>query len=247
MILQGKSSFITGGSKGIGRGIVETFLAEGSNVYCFSRSKIQNYSVLESLAKTKGLKLVHYTGEISKEDQISDAINLAHKDAGTLDVLVNNVGITRDKLFIGMKKDDWDEVIDINLTSIFHSCKVAVPIMLKQRLGSIINISSIVGITGNPGQVNYCASKAGMIGFTKSLSLELAKKNIRVNAIAPGFIETDMTNSIPEEYKKKLIEQIPMKRIGTPTDIANACVFFASDKATYITGQVLVVSGGLGG
>lgn len=246
-ILQGKIAFVTGGSRGIGCGIVKMYLREGASVYYFSRNKSSEHTSMELLAKEHGGVLTYIAGEVTKEEDIQGAIQQAKQKSGNLDILVNNAGITRDKLFIGMKKEDWDEVMDVNLRGVFFACKTAVPIMLKQKSGAIINMSSIVGITGNPGQANYCASKAGLIGFTKSLALEIAKKNVRVNAIAPGFISSDMTDNIPEEYKQKIIEQIPMKRVGTPEDIANTCVFLGSDNASYITGQVISISGGLGG
>lgn len=245
MLLQEKVSFITGGSKGIGESIVLRYLEEGAHVYYFSRSKCKNHDEMERIAQSRNVRVVYIQGRVSNEDEIQSAIKQVNSNEGRLDILVNNAGITRDKLFIGMQKEDWEQVLDVNLTSIYYSSKIVVPIMLKQRSGSIINMSSIVAITGNPGQVNYCTSKAGMIGFTKSLALEIAKKQIRVNAIAPGFISTDMTNAISEDYKQKIIEQIPMKQIGMPLDIANACVFFGSDLSQYITGQVLTVSGGL--
>lgn len=246
-VLQGKNAFITGGSRGIGRGIVEAYLEEGANVYYFSRNKSSEHDAMQSIANTRGAILSYIAGEITKEEEIQGAIKRLKEEQGSVDILVNNAGITRDKLFIGMKKEDWDVVMDVNLKGVFFACQTTVPIMLKQKSGSIINMSSIVGISGNPGQANYCASKAGLIGFTKSLALEIAKKGVRVNAIAPGFISSDMTDNIAEEYKQKIIEQIPMKRVGTPQDIANACVFLGSNKSTYITGQVLAISGGLGG
>lgn len=245
--LQGKNTFITGGSRGIGRGIVEAYLEEGANVYYFSRNKSGEHESMQSIASANGTTLTYISGEITQEEAIQGAIKQMKEDLGSIDILVNNAGITRDKLFIGMKKEDWDTVMDVNLRGVFFACQTTVPIMLRQKSGSIINMSSIVGISGNPGQANYCASKAGLIGFTKSLALEIAKKGVRVNAIAPGFISSDMTDNISEEYKQKIIEQIPMKRVGTPNDIANTCVFLGSDKSTYITGQVIAVSGGLGG
>lgn len=246
-LLDGKNAFITGGSKGIGKGIVEMFLTEGSNVHYFSRSKSSDHEAFQSLANQQGVKVSYIAGEISKEEDIKNAIKDAKEVMGSLDILVNNAGITRDKLFIGMKREDWDEVMSVNLSGIFYACQAAVPIMIKQKFGSIINMSSIVALTGNPGQTNYCASKAGVIGFTKSLALEIAKKNVRVNAIAPGFIVSDMTDAIPEDFRQKVIEQIPMKRVGEPKDIADICTFLGSDRSTYITGQVISVTGGLGG
>lgn len=247
MLLSGKNAFVTGGSRGIGKSIVMRFLEEGANVYYYSRMQSDNHDEMYAIAQEKGLTLQFIAGTVDDEHAVSEAILTAHKSAGSIDILVNNAGITKDKLLIAMKKEDWDEVMNINLTGIFYTTKTAVPVMMKQRSGSIINMSSIVGISGNPGQSNYAASKAGIIGFSKSIALELAKRKIRVNVVAPGFINTSMTNQISEEYRKKIIDQIPMQRTGDPKEVANTCVFLGSEYSSYITGQVISVSGGLGG
>lgn len=247
MLLSGKNAFVTGGSRGIGQAIVARFLEEGANVYYYSRTQSDSHDKMHAIAQEKGVTLQFLSGTVDDEHAVSEAILTAHKSGGSIDILVNNAGITKDKLLIAMKKEDWDEIMNINLTGIFYTTKTAVPVMMKQRSGSIINMSSIVGISGNPGQSNYAASKAGIIGFSKSIALELAKRKVRVNVVAPGFINTSMTNQISEEYRKKIIDQIPMQRTGDPTEVANTCVFLGSDYSSYITGQVISVSGGLGG
>ncbi len=246
-LLDGKSVFITGGSRGIGCVIVRRFLHSGSRyVAYFSREKSKHHDELAAIAEERGATLVHYPGSVNEESSVEEAIKHFAADAQSLDVVINNAGITRDKFIIGMKQEDWQQVLDVNLTGAFYVCKTATALMAKKRSGSIINVSSIVGITGNPGQTNYSASKAGLIGLSKSLAREVAKRSVRVNVIAPGFIETEMTDAIAEPYKAKIIEQIPMARIGEPEEVADVAVFLASNMARYITGQVLSVAGGMG-
>lgn len=246
-LLAGKSAFITGGSRGIGCATVLRFLEHGaSHVAYLSRHKSEKHADMEALAKRNGGRVVHFEGSVDDEQIVKDAIAATAKDAGALDIAVNNAGITRDKFIIGMSREDWDQVLSVNLIGAFFVCKAATSIMAKQRSGSIINISSIVGVHGNAGQTNYSASKAGLIGLTKSLAKEIAKRSVRVNAVAPGFIETDMTDAISEMHREKLQEYIPMARIGTSEEVADACVFLASDLSRYVTGQVLSVCGGMG-
>ncbi len=246
-LLNGKSTFITGGSRGIGLAIVRSFLYSGSShLAYFSRKKSEEHDELQNIAQQCGARLVHYAGSVDDENAVREAVTSFANDAGSLDIVINNAGITRDKFIIGMQEEDWQQVIEINLTGVFYVCKAATALMIKKRSGSIINISSIVALTGNAGQTNYAASKAGLIGFTKSLSREVAKRSVRVNAIAPGFIETDMTDAIGQEYKNKILENIPLARIGVPEEVADVALFLASDMSRYITGQVLSVAGGMG-
>ncbi len=246
MLLQNKTAFITGGSKGIGFAICKQCILNGvSQLAYFSRHISPQHDELLHLATQHNAKLQHYEGSVTDDVVLSQALQDFTAKAGSLDVLVNNAGITRDKLIIGLQESDWDDVIQTNLRSVFIACKVASKIMLKQRSGSIVNISSIVGITGNVGQSNYAASKAGIIGFTKSLAKEIAKRGVRVNVVSPGLIHTDMTVAINEEYKQKLLDSIPLGRMGEAEDIADPVIFLCSDMARYITGEVLVVSGGM--
>lgn len=245
-LLQGKKALITGGTRGIGKGIVERFLDEGAEVAFTYVSSPEKANALASELEAKyGRKVLaiqsnagDFNGAQATVDQVVEAF-------GGLGILVNNAGITKDQLLMRMSEADFDAVINTNLKSVFNMTKAVLRTMLKQRNGSIINMSSVVGVKGNAGQANYAASKAGVIGFTKSTALELGSRNIRCNAVAPGFIETEMTGALDEKTVQGWREAIPMKRGGTPQDVANACVFFASDLSGYVTGQTLHVCGGM--
>lgn len=245
MNLTGKTALVTGGSRGIGKSIAIALASQGANV-------IINYtSSEESAAKVVGeieglnVKALAVKANVSNAEEIKSMLEQIEEKFEGIDILINNAGVTRDNLFIRMKEEDWDQVMDINLKGVFLCTKAVVRKMIKQKYGRIINLSSVVGVVGNPGQANYCASKAGVIGFTKSLAKEIAGKNITVNAIAPGFIETDMTKVLPENVKESMLEVIPMKKYGKPEDIANLVVFLSSENANYITGQVIHVDGGM--
>jgi 3-oxoacyl-[acyl-carrier protein] reductase len=245
MTLAGKTAIVTGGSRGIGNAVAAAFLANGATVYCLSRSEPANTAELESAAKAGGGAFLWRAADVTKEEEMTKAIDAIAAAAAAVDVLVNNAGITRDGLIFRMPTPDWEEVLKANLTSAFFACRAVARLMIKQRTGSIINISSVSGIMGNAGQVNYSASKAGLIGFSKSLAREVASRGVRVNAIAPGFIETDMTKALGEKARTSLISQIPLGRVGTPADVAALAVFLAGDASAYITGQVIPIDGGL--
>ena len=244
-LLESKVAIITGGSRGIGKSICETFAQNGCNVaFTYNNSK----ESAESLAKElngSGIKAKAYKSDASNFDDATKLVEDVLDDFGKIDILVNNAGIKKDNLLMRMEKSDFDSVINTNLSSVFNLTKASIKTFLKQRNGSIINISSVVGVKGNAGQSNYSASKAGIIGFSKSIALELGSRNIRSNVIAPGFIETDMTNSLSEYVINSWKESIPLKRGGNPSDVGNACVFLASDLSSYITGQTLHVDGGM--
>ena len=243
--LENKTAIITGGSKGIGKGIVEKFAQEGCNIAFTYLSSESSAIEVEKNAKSYGVKVIKYKSDASNFDQSSKLIENVIKDFGSYDILINNAGITRDNLLLRMDEDSWKKVIDINLNSCFNLTKCAIREFMKKKDGVIINISSIVGVKGNAGQSNYSASKAGINGFTKSIALELGSRNIRCNAIAPGFIETDMTNKGDGKLLESWLESIPLKRAGNVSDVANLCTYLASDKASYITGQIIKVDGGL--
>jgi 3-oxoacyl-[acyl-carrier protein] reductase len=245
MTLTGKKAIVTGGSRGIGNAVVRGFLTEGATVYCLSRSEPGNTGELDAAAKAGGGTFSWRAADVTKEEEITKAIDAIVAEAGAVDVLVNNAGITRDGLIFRMPTADWDDVLKANLSSAFFASRAVARLMIKQRSGSIINISSVSGIMGNAGQVNYSASKAGLIGFSKSLAREVAGRGVRVNAIAPGFIETDMTKALGEKARASLMAQIPLGRVGTPADVAALTAFLASDAAAYITGQVIPIDGGL--
>ncbi len=244
-LLESKVAIITGGSRGIGKSICEIFAKNGCNVaFTYNNSK----DSAEALAKElngSGIKAKAYKSDASNFDDATRLVEDVLVDFGKIDILVNNAGIKKDNLLMRMEKSDFDSVINTNLSSVFNLTKASIKTFLKQRNGSIINISSVVGVKGNAGQSNYSASKAGIIGFSKSIALELGSRNIRSNVIAPGFIETDMTDSLSEEVINSWKESIPLKRGGNPSDVGNACVFLASDLSSYITGQVLHVDGGM--
>jgi 3-oxoacyl-[acyl-carrier protein] reductase len=244
-LLEGKNILITGGSRGIGKSICETFAQNGCNIaFTYNNSK----DSAEALAKelnSSGIKAKAYKSDASNFDDATKLVEDVLNDFGKIDILVNNAGIKKDNLLMRIEKSDFDSVINTNLSSVFNLTKASIKTFLKQRNGSIVNISSVVGVKGNAGQSNYSASKAGIIGFSKSIALELGSRNIRSNVIAPGFIETDMTDSLSEDVINSWKESIPLKRGGNPSDVGNACVFLASDLSSYITGQVLHVDGGM--
>jgi len=242
--LTNKVAIITGASQGIGKGMAETFSKAGAHVACVSRNKDNLKSVADSLIKNGGAASF-YTCDVSSLDAFQNTIKEIAENHGSVDILVNNAGVCKDKLIMRMSEDDWNKVININLNGAFNGIKAVSQIMIKQRAGRIINISSIVGLIGNPGQANYAASKAGLIGLSKSAAKELAPRGITVNSIAPGYIATDMTNQITDQAKENLITKIPLGRIGSPSDIAASALFLASDEAGYITGQTLTVDGGM--
>jgi len=244
-LLKGQTALVTGASKGIGRGIAFQLAKHGANVAFTYLSSVEKGKALESELAALGIKAKGYQSDASDFNAAEKLINDVLADFGGLNIVVNNAGITRDGLLMRMTEQQFNEVIQTNLNSVFNITKACQKPMLKQKSGSIINITSVVGVKGNAGQSNYAASKAGIIGFTKSIALELGSRNIRCNAIAPGFIETEMTDVLPEETVKQWREAIPMKRGGSPDDIANAVVFLASDMAAYITGQVIHVNGGM--
>lgn len=245
MNLKGKTVLITGGSRGIGRAMALAFAEEGTNVIINYTSDEENAKNAIKEIEKFGVKGLAIRANISKAEEVNSMFDKIKEDFDVIDILINNAGITRDSLFIGMKEKDWDEVIEVNLKGMFLCTKAVIRKMLRQRYGRIVNISSVVGVIGNPGQANYCASKAGVIGFTKSLAREVASRNITVNAIAPGFIKTDMTDALPEDIKESVMGTIPMGRYGNPEDIANIAVFLSSDKAGYITGQIIHIDGGM--
>ena len=244
-LLTNKNALVTGGSRGIGRGIALEMARQGANVAFTYLSSPDKAAALEKELEALGVKAKGYKSDASDFKSAEELVNAIVAEFGSLEVVINNAGITSDNLLMRMTEEQFDEVIRTNLKSVYNITKACQRPMLKQRNGSIINMSSVVGVKGNAGQANYAASKAGMIGFTKSVALELGSRNIRCNAIAPGFIETEMTGALNEETVKQWREQIPLKRGGTPEDIAHLCVFLASDWSSYITGQVINVDGGM--
>jgi 3-oxoacyl-[acyl-carrier protein] reductase len=244
-LLEGKSALITGASRGIGRGIALKFAEHGANVAFTFLSSVEKGLELENELKAFGVQAKGYRSDAAEFKAADELINQMVADFGTIDIVVNNAGITRDGLLMRMSEENFDEVIKTNLKSVFNITKAVQRIMLKQRSGSIINISSVVGVKGNAGQANYAASKAGIIGFTKSMALELGSRNIRCNAVAPGFIETEMTAVLDEKTVQGWRDAIPMKRGGNVDDVANLCVFLGSNMSVYITGQCINVCGGM--
>ncbi len=244
-LLQDKNVLITGASRGIGKGIAQLFAQHGANV-AFTYSSSEGPALeLEKELSALGVKSKAYKSNAASFKEAEELVSAVLEDFGGLEVLINNAGITKDNLLMRMGEEDFDRVIDVNLKSVFNMTKAVQRTFLKQRKGSIINMSSVVGVKGNAGQANYAASKAGIIGFTKSVALELGSRNIRCNAIAPGFIETEMTEKLDEKTVQGWRDAIPLKRGGTPEDVANACLFLAGDLSAYITGQVLHVDGGM--
>ncbi len=244
-LLDGKSALVTGASRGIGRSIALSFAEQGANVAFTYLSSVEQGRALEAELQAKGVKAKGYRSDASDYAQAEKLINDVAAEFGRLDVLVNNAGIAMDTLVMRMSEEMWDKVIAVNLKSCFNTVKAATRIMMKQRSGSIINMTSVVGVKGNAGQANYAASKAGIIGFTKSIALELGSRGIRSNAVAPGFIETEMTGKLDEKTVQSWRDAIPLKRGGHPNDVANACIFLGSDLSSYISGQVLQVDGGM--
>lgn len=244
-LLAGKTALVTGASKGIGRKIAEKFAEQGANVAFTYLSSVEKGEALEKELQSFGTKVKGYRSDASKFDQAEQLIADIVAEFGTVDIVVNNAGITKDGLLMRMSEENWDDVINVNLKSVFNVCKAASKVMMKARKGSIINMSSVVGVQGNAGQSNYAASKAGIIGFSKSLAKELGSRNIRTNVVTPGFIRTDMTDVLDPKIVQGWEEGIPLKRIGQPEDVANVCVFLASDMSAYVTGQVLSVCGGM--
>ncbi|TRZ38758.1 3-oxoacyl-[acyl-carrier-protein] reductase [Niallia circulans] len=245
MKLDGKTALVTGGSRGIGRAIALKLAKEGANVAVnYAGSAALANEVVEEI-KQLGKDAIAIQCDVSNGESVANMIKETIDHFGSLDILVNNAGITRDNLLMRMKEAEWDDVINTNLKGVFHCTKAVTRQMMKQRKGRIINITSIVGVTGNPGQANYVAAKAGVIGLTKTTAKELAARNITVNAVAPGFITTDMTDKLPEDVKNAMLSQIPLAKFGEPDDIANAVVYLASDESNYITGQTIHIDGGM--
>ena len=244
-LLEGKNVIITGASRGIGKGIALKFAEHGANIAFSYRSSAEKAAALEQELAAYGIKAKGYQSDAGSFEAAQTLVDDVVKEFGGVDVVVNNAGITRDGLLMRMSEEHWDDVIATNLKSVFNMTKAVQRTMLKARAGSIINIGSIVGTKGNPGQANYAASKAGINGFTKSIAQEIGSRNIRCNVIAPGFIQTEMTGELSEEQKTEWLKGIPLKRPGTPDDVANAAVFLGSDLSTYVTGQVLHVCGGM--
>jgi 3-oxoacyl-[acyl-carrier protein] reductase len=244
-MLKGKNAIVTGASRGIGRAIALKFAELGANVVLNYRSDVNSVNEVIKEIESKGVKAVAIQGDVSSFEDAKKIINESIEKLGSVDILVNNAGITKDSLIMRMKEEEFDKVIEVNLKGVFNCVKHAVPVMMKQRSGRIINISSVVGLSGNAGQANYAAAKAGIIGLTKSIAKEIASRGVTVNAIAPGFIQTDMTDVLSDKVKETITDNIPLKRLGSPEDIADTAAFLASDMASYITGQVISVDGGM--
>ena len=244
-LLEGKTAIITGATRGIGHGIATSFAKQGCNLAFTYNSSVDAAEVLETELNRFGVKAKAYRSNAADFIEAQELVDQVLKDFGTVNVLVNNAGITKDNLLMRIIEEDFDKVIEVNLKSVFNMTKAIQRTFLKQRSGSLIHMSSVVGLKGNAGQSNYAASKAGIIGFSKAIALELGSRNIRSNVIAPGFIETEMTDQLAEDVVQKWRDGIPLKRGGKPEDVANACIFLASDLSNYITGQVLQVDGGM--
>ena len=244
-MLEGKRALVTGGSRGIGRATVERFLDEGARVYYVARSQSPKHSALVKRAQACGSEVVFRSADVGDESAIGEIIKEMTGEWGGIDILVNNAGMTRDGLIFRMSEEAWNEVMRVNLSSAFFASKAAAKHMIKQRGGAIVNVTSIVGLIGNGGQANYCAAKAGMVGLTKSLAREVGSRNVRVNAVAPGYVDTEMTKKLNEKQRDDLIGQIPIGRVGQPEEIASVVLFLASDMASYMTGQVLPITGGM--
>ncbi len=244
-ILEGKVALVTGGTRGIGRAIVLKLASAGASIAFTGQRESEALRQTEQDAADMGVKCKAYISNASDYNLTQELVSEVHKEFGKIDILVNNAGITKDTLLMRMSEEQWDDVINVNLKSTFNFTKAVVPIMARQRVGSIVNISSIVGLNGNPGQANYAASKAGIIGLTKSVAKEMGARNIRVNAIAPGFIATEMTDALPQVVKDDYAKRISLRRLGQGDDIANVVLFLASDMAGYVTGEVITVDGGM--
>lgn len=244
MILEGKNAIVTGASRGIGRAIALELASLGAQVACISRSLDSLQETLAGIAAL-GRKAQGYAVDVAQSESVEKTVEQITKEFGSIDILVNNAGVTRDNLMMRMSETDWDFVLDTNLKGAFNWIKPVTRTMIRQRSGAVINVASVIGLIGNAGQVNYAASKAGLIGLTKSVAKEVASRGITVNVICPGFIETDMTKELSEDLRKKVMEQIPLKRFGQATDIAKMVGFLAGPQATYITGQTFTVDGGM--
>jgi 3-oxoacyl-[acyl-carrier protein] reductase len=244
-LLEGKTAVITGAARGIGKAIAIRYASEGANVAFTDLARDENMQNLEKQLESMGVKAKGYASNAANFADTNEVVTKIVADFGRIDILINNAGITRDTLLMRMTEEQWDLVLNVNLKSVFNFTKAVQSIMLKQKSGSIINMSSVVGVSGNAGQSNYSASKAGIIGFTKSIAKELGSRNIRCNAIAPGFIITDMTHALSEEQREAWIQNIPLRRGGTPDDVANVCIFLGSELSSYVSGQVIKVCGGM--
>ena len=244
-MLKGKCAIVTGAAKGIGKAIALKLASLGANIVLNCRSSEEKAIETENEIKALGVEVLRVKGDISNISDVENLINTAKENFGKIDIMVNNAGITKDTLILRMKEEDFDSVINVNLKGVFNCLKTITPVMVKQREGIIINLSSVVGLSGNAGQVNCAASKAGVIGMTKSLAKEVGARGITVNAVAPGFIETDMTEVLGDKFKEEAKKAIPLKRLGKPEDVANVVAFLASEDANYITGQVIQVDGGM--
>lgn len=244
-LIEGKTALITGAARGIGKAIAEKFASEGANIAFTDLAYDENAKALEEVLSKQGVQAKGYASDASNFTETEEVVQQIINDFGSIDILVNNAGITKDTLLMRMTEDQWDAVIKVNLKSAFNFTKAVQKIMLKQKSGSIINMSSVVGVGGNAGQANYAASKAGLIGFTKSVAQELGARNIRCNAVAPGYIATEMTARLSEEQRQAWIQNIPLRRAGTPEDVANVSLFLASDLASYVSGQVINVCGAM--
>ena len=244
-MLKGKCAVVTGAAKGIGKAIALKLASSGVNIVLNYRSSEDKAIETEKEILSLGVEVLRVKGDISKPSDVGNLIDSAKKKFGKIDIMVNNAGITKDTLLLRMKEEDFDSVINVNLKGVFNCLKAITPVMVKQKEGKIINLSSVVGLVGNAGQVNYAASKAGVIGMTKSLAKEIGSRGITVNAVAPGFIETDMTDVLGDRFKEEAKKSIPLKRLGKAEDVAEVVAFLASDSANYITGQVIHVDGGM--
>ncbi|MBF8982175.1 3-oxoacyl-[acyl-carrier-protein] reductase [Lutibacter sp. B2] len=245
MNLDGKTAIVTGGSRGIGKAIAMKLAQLGANIVVNYTSSAQQAEDVVELIKNMGREAIAIKANVANFDEVQNFISQAEEKFGEIDILINNAGITKDKLLIKMNEDDWDKVIEVNLKGTYNCTKAVSRKMMKQRSGKIVNVASVVGVNGNAGQSNYAASKAGIIGFTKSIAKELGVRGINVNAVAPGFIQTNMTDVLSDEVKNHIMSQIPMKKLGTPEDVANTIAFLCSDEAKYITGQVINIDGGM--
>ena len=244
-MLKGKNAIITGASRGIGREIALTLAENGANIVINYRNYNNEIEALVKDIEAKGVKIVTVKCDVSNFEEVENLISEAKEKLGSIDILVNNAGITKDGLLMRMKQEDFESVLDVNLKGVFNTTKLITPIMMKQRTGKIINISSVVGLVGNAGQCNYAASKAGVIGFSKSIARELAPRGVNINVVAPGYIDTDMTNGLSDKVKESILQTIPMKKMGSTKDVANLVLFLSSSLSDYITGQVINVDGGM--